>query len=61
MIAHRLSTIEGADSIAVIGNGGVMEKGTHEELMCLDGVYAQLQKTGGGKETAGPVAPPQAS
>lgn len=61
VIAHRLSTIEGADSIAVIGNGGVIEKGTHDELMRLNGVYAQLQKTGGAKETTGPVAPPQAS
>jgi ABC-type multidrug transport system ATPase subunit len=61
VIAHRLSTIEGADSIAVIGNGGVMEKGTHDELMRLGGVYAQLQKTGGSKENVAGVAPPQAS
>jgi len=61
VIAHRLSTIEGADSIAVVGNGGVMEKGTHDELMRLGGVYAQLQKTGGGKENVAGVAPPQAS
>ena len=61
VIAHRLSTIEGADSIAVVGNGGIMEKGTHEELMRLGGVYAQLQKTGGSKETVGRVVPPPAS
>ncbi|VAH78731.1 unnamed protein product [Triticum turgidum subsp. durum] len=43
VVAHRLSTIEGADTIAVIKDGSVAEKGKHESLMGIkDGVYASL-------------------
>lgn len=45
-IAHRLSTIQKSDKIAVISGGGVVELGTHQELLALDGVYAQLAKQG---------------
>ncbi|XP_042479661.1 ABC transporter B family member 9-like [Macadamia integrifolia] len=43
VVAHRLSTIKGADIIAVVKNGVIAEKGTHETLMEItDGAYASL-------------------
>ncbi|KAG1370984.1 putative ABC transporter B family member 4 [Cocos nucifera] len=43
VIAHRLSTIKGADVIAVVKNGMIMEKGKHEKLINIkDGAYASL-------------------
>ncbi|KAL1816476.1 hypothetical protein ACET3Z_019050 [Daucus carota] len=43
VVAHRLSTIRGADVIAVVKNGVIVEKGKHESLMNIkDGVYASL-------------------
>ncbi|MFN7729476.1 MAG: ABC transporter ATP-binding protein [Bdellovibrio sp.] len=42
VIAHRLSTIVGADEILVLDQGLLKEKGTHEELMTKNGLYAQL-------------------
>ena len=43
-IAHRLSTLRNADKIIVIKDGAVAEDGTHEELMALNGVYAELYR-----------------
>lgn len=42
VIAHRLSTIRSADEIIVITDEGIKEKGTHDELMSKNGVYAYL-------------------
>ena len=41
-IAHRLSTILAADVILVVNHGEIVERGTHDELMQLGGVYARL-------------------
>lgn len=42
IVAHRLSTIRNADEIAVIANGKIIEKDTHEALLAAQGAYAKL-------------------
>jgi subfamily B ATP-binding cassette protein MsbA len=44
VIAHRLSTIEGADQIAVMDHGRIIERGTHAKLIELNGQYAALHR-----------------
>lgn len=45
VIAHRLSTVRNADTIIVVKQGKIVEKGSHEELLELEGAYASLYKT----------------
>lgn len=44
VIAHRLSTIRNADQIVVLGNGGIAERGNHDELMAQRGIYWHLNR-----------------
>ena len=44
MIAHRLSTIQDADMILVFGDGKIIERGNHDELLKQNGVYASMWK-----------------
>jgi len=47
VIAHRLSTIRRADQILVLRQGQIIERGTHDELLALDGLYAKLARIQG--------------
>lgn len=42
VIAHRLSTVQSADIVAVVSDGIIAERGTHEELLDRNGIYANL-------------------
>jgi len=42
VIAHRLSTVRNADLICVLHEGEIVERGRHEELLALNGIYTKL-------------------
>ena len=44
IVAHRLSTVQNADNIIVLHKGKIVEQGTHQELIKLEGTYYTLIK-----------------
>jgi ATP-binding cassette subfamily B protein len=57
-IAHRLSTVVGADVIFVVDRGRIVERGTHDELLDADGIYARLFEQQSGTRAAAEPEPP---
>lgn len=44
IISHRISTVKDADLIVVLQNGEIIERGTHDELVAFNGIYADLHQ-----------------
>jgi len=58
VIAHRLSTVQAADAIVVLHKGRTVEKGTHDELVALGGIYYALWSTQRRQQDSPPPASP---
>jgi ATP-binding cassette subfamily B protein len=61
VIAHRLSTIREADTILVVDDGRIVERGPHESLLAADGVYAELYRTQFSNQTPADSSPVKAN
>ena len=44
IIAHRISTVKAADHIVVLDAGRIVEQGSHDKLVALDGIYADMYR-----------------
>jgi ATP-binding cassette, subfamily B, multidrug efflux pump len=44
LVSHRISTVKNADQIVVLKDGAIVERGSHQELMELQGAYAELHR-----------------
>ena len=52
LVAHRLSTLRNVNRIVVLNHGRIVESGTHEELLAMDGLYRQLHDVQTGSDEA---------
>jgi ATP-binding cassette, subfamily B, bacterial len=56
LVSHRLAAVRDADDIVVLAAGQVVERGTHDQLMTVDGTYARLFRLQArGYESSGPA------